>query len=811
MSHDFEPSGARPPTLGPDQRWRLLRIAEAATPAGRHLPPPDGETVDLTARFVADRLPSLFAGWSALIDALDFASVPFTGRRLSSLPTYERTRALERLASTERTSFLVRAVCAPLQLVRAETPALESALDIPAPRSLPIAREVRRGDANKIDLREADKHVELEVDAVVVGTGAGGAPVAARLAQRGHAVVMLEEGGDFSRADFIGRPFDLQRKLYRDGGLTFTIGNTLIPLPIGRTVGGTTTINSGTCYRTPDDVMRRWALEHGLRDLGPGKLDACFERVESLLEIAPSPPEVLGEIARIVARGAARPGHAHGPLKRNPPGCAPQAVCCFGCPTDAKRSTNVSYVPLALAHGALLYHHAKVVRVLREGSRAVGVEAISVGSGDRPARRMTVRARTVVLAAGTLHTPMILLENELANGSGQVGKNLSIHPAGFASARFEHAVKGWAGVPQGYAIEELGELGIRFEGAYPPPSLVAATLGSVGPAWTRAVEDLDKLAIFGFMLRDVSRGRVTRGSDGRPRVRYDVVPEDVRSAVRAQGVLARVFFAAGATEVYPGMSLYPVLRSLSEVDELEREGPARARAHHHALSAYHPLGTCRMGADPSRYVVGPEHEAHEVEGLFVCDGSAVPGPLGVNPQVTIMAMSEHAVDFVERRIEGRARKAIVRRPHTEVAFDETMAGTCERVSDGGRFVTTLKVRVSGGPSWSAMRAARGGTFALAGTIDLAGLVPSVACSGVLVMRPFERTTTLLYDVTWQSEDGARWSLRGEKHAFLFMGTGMTKLHTEIRKDGELVAKGLLRFDLRDVPSWLATFRALRAG
>ena len=804
MSRDIDRAG-----LSPDQRWRLLQLAAAATPAGAHLPPPDGETIDATARFVSERLPHVFGAWASMISALDAASLPTHGARLASMPTDRRALALESLATGEATSWLVRAVVAPLQLVRAQDPALEGALGIPAPRSLPLARERRAGDANRVDLRALAHDEELEVDCVVVGTGAGGAPVAARLAQRGHAVVMLEEGGDFSRADFIGRPFDLQKKLYRDAGLTFTVGNTLIPLPIGKTVGGTTTINSGTCYRTPADVMRRWVLEHGLRALGPGSLDACFERVEAALEIAPSPPEVLGEIAKIVARGADALGYEHGPLQRNAPGCDAQALCCFGCPTDAKRSTNVSYVPMALAHGALLHHHAKVVRVLRERGRAVGVEAIAVGGDGRPAR-LVVRAKAVVLACGALHTPLTLLENGLANGSDQVGRNLSIHPAGYAFARMPQAVRGWAAVPQGYAIEELGELGIRFEGAFPPPALAAAALGTIGARWTEQVESLERLAAFGFMLRDVSRGRVTRGRGGRPHVRYDLVPEDVKQAVRAQAVLARVFFAAGALEVMPGMALYPRLENERDVERLEREGPSRVRAHHLALSAYHPLGTCRMGADPSRYVVGPEHETHEVPGLFVCDGSAVPGPLGVNPQGTIMAMSEHAVDFVERRIEGRSAAAAPQRARTELAFEETMAGACRRVSDGGAFEAKLIVSVRAEPSLKKAIEARGSVLSLRGTIALPGLVEETPCEGTLTMRPLEGRGTLIYDVSFHDRSGARWSLRGEKHARLFLGLGMTRLHTEIRKEGELVAEGLLRFDLRDVPSWLATFRATDA-
>jgi choline dehydrogenase-like flavoprotein len=795
-------------TPTPDDRWRVLRLAEAATPGGQLLPPPSGESVDAALAVVRASAPEGLAGYLALVRALDLATLPTEGRRLSDLAVEHRARALERLAEADATGWLVRVACAPLQLSRAESPELERALGFRRTDGLPIAREARRADANRLDLRDQPHDEELEVDVVVVGTGAGGAPVAARLAERGHAVVLLEEGGDFGRADFVGRPSELQRKLYRDRGLTFALGNTLIPLPVGSTVGGTTTINSGTCYRTPADVQRRWALEHGLSDLGPGSLDAAFESVERMLGVAPSPPEALGEIPRLVARGADALGLAHGPLQRNAPGCDGQGVCCFGCPTDAKRSTGLTYVPLALSRGALLYHHAKVTRILREGGRACGVEAIAKG-GEGPPRRLVVRARAVVLACGALHTPVLLMENELASGSGQLGRNLSIHPAGFAFARFDEPVRGWAGVPQGYAIEELADLGIRFEGAYPPPAFAAAALGLVGPAWTRTVEELDRLALFGFMIRDASRGRVVRGADGRPSVRYRLVDADVRAVVHAQAVLARVFLAAGAEEVRPGMQSFGPLRAREDVDAFEREALARARAHHLALSAYHPLGTCRMGRDPGRSVVSSEHEAHDVEGLFVIDGSAVPGPLGVNPQVTIMALSERASVFVERRVEGRRARTAPRRPRAELSFDETMAGACEPEDGAARFVTTLRVSVSGGSDLRAMVAARGATLDLRGTIALAGVVPEQACVGTLTIRPLAARANLVYDVSFEGADGVRWTLHGEKHAPLLRPTGMTRLHTELRRDGALFARGLLRFDVREIPAWLATFRAVQ--
>ncbi len=127
---------------------------------------------------------------------------------------------------------------------------------------------------------------------------------------------------------------------------------------------------------------------------------------------------------------------------------------------------------------------------------------------------------------------------------------------------------------------------------------------------------------------------------------------------RGIATLSRVMLASGAREVRTPLPHAKVVRSLADVEALERS-PARAR--HFDLSAYHPLGTCRMGHDPLRSVVGPTHETHDVHNLYICDGSAVPGPIGANPQLTIMALSLRAAEAIDRRLvtlaSAEARRA----------------------------------------------------------------------------------------------------------------------------------------------------------
>ncbi|HZS39588.1 MAG TPA: GMC family oxidoreductase, partial [Polyangia bacterium] len=481
----------------------------------------------------------------------------------------------------------------------------------------------------------------LECDVVVIGTGAGGAVAARELAERGCAVVMLEEGEYFTRADFTGHAAEMQRKLYRDMGATIAVGNASIPIPIGKTVGGTTTINSGTCYRAPARIFESWRDKHGLADFSAEHMAPYYERVEEVLGVAETEARYVGGVGRVIARGCDALGYKHKALRRNAPACDGQGLCCFGCPTDAKRSTNVSYVPLALKAGAQLITGARADRILTDGGRATGVE---VRAGKQ---RFTVRARAVVVACGSLLTPLLLERSKLGTSSGELGKNLSIHPAVAALALYDEVIDGTNAVPQGYSIEEFHDEGILFEGAFAPLDIGAAQSPLLGAKLVELLEDYKRLACFGFMIEDTSRGRVRPGPGGRPLITYWMNRHDVARLKRGVEILSRVYLAGGARFVMPQVNGFDQLRGEADLERFRR---AKVSARDFEISAYHPLGTARMGRDPRRSVVGADQQVHDAPGLYVMDGSAVPTSPAVNPQMTIMALATRASQRLADRL-----------------------------------------------------------------------------------------------------------------------------------------------------------------
>jgi choline dehydrogenase-like flavoprotein len=485
-----------------------------------------------------------------------------------------------------------------------------------------------------LDGAEPRRDIARAADVIVVGTGAGGAVAAATLAEAGARVLLLEEGARHAREDFTGRPLEMARLLYRNAGLTTTLGTPTIPLPLGCAVGGTTVVNSGTCFPAPDHVLERWVREDGLEAYAPAAMAARFEALAERLGVTPVPEDQLGPNARLFRTGAEALGWQGTPIPRNARGCAATGVCAFGCPTGAKRSTDVSFVPAALAAGAELVTRARVHRVLLDGPRAWGVEATLLGADGRPSgRRLRAVADAVVVAGGAIHTPLLLRASGIRHPA--LGRHLRVHPAARVGALFDEPVRGWVGVPQSYHVSHFEEDGIFLQGIFAPPAVEAPTVPGIGAEHRERMRRFGHLGSFGALISESGSGRVT-SAFGEPLVLYHLGREDRRRMARAIALTAEIWFAAGAREVFAGVRSTPILRSPVQARAL---ATADVPASHFELMAFHPLGTARMSADPRRGVVDAAGAVHGCTGLYVADASVLPTSPRRNPQMTIMAVA----------------------------------------------------------------------------------------------------------------------------------------------------------------------------
>jgi len=510
-------------------------------------------------------------------------------------------------------------------------------------------------------------NIRREADVAIIGSGAGGGPVAKELAEAGYSVVVLEEGGHFTREDFDFSPGKAFTRLYRDASQTVTLGLPAIVVPQGKTVGGTTTINSGTCLRVPRHVLKRWHLECGLKDLTEDELNLLYGAVEEYLFVKRADPEVVGKNNLVFLDAAEKLGYSGGFLPRNAKDCEGYGVCAYGCPSGAKQSVNVSYIPDAVAAGADVYTRCRVERIVVHNGKATGVRGrfLDPATG-RKTHHMEVEASVVVLAGGAVQTPSLLMHNRICLASGRVGKNLSIHPCGAAFALMDEPIGNPKGIPQSAYVDEFAAEGIMLEGVTLLPAVMAITLPWGGRRHAETMWKYPYIASFGSMISEHdSAGKVAAGPSARqPLTFYNMGRGDLERMKRSVLLMAEIWFAAGARRVYTPIEGFKELAGARDVSKLARTHLKRASVY--GLSAYHPMGTCSMGADPYNSVVKSSGETWELENLFICDASILPTSLGVNPQLTIMALAMRTAGFIDDRL-------------SEGSFEKQSAGRLERL------------------------------------------------------------------------------------------------------------------------------------
>ncbi len=470
---------------------------------------------------------------------------------------------------------------------------------------------------------------------VVVGTGAGGAVAAALLAQSGVDVLMIEQGKQYEPEDHkdIITSFT---QLYLNAGVTMAFGNPPIPIPLGKVVGGTTAINSSTCFRPPREKVDRWdCVDWGL-------FEQSLEAVEERIHAVPAEESLLGNNYTLLKRGCDAMGIPIKPLVHNLRECQKSGRCAFGCPTGAKQSMDRTFVPDALEAGAKLLTEHKVTGVLRSGDRLAGV------TGVCPEGEFEARADVVIIAMGALATPAFLLRHKLANSSEQVGQGLRIHPACRIAAEFDEIVDGEQGLPQGAFIDHWQDRGIMMEGISVPPGLLLAGLPGAGYAFKELAAKRRNIATFGIMISDTGAGRVRRGFAGSPfTATYQLTQMDAETLRFAMVRLGELYFEAGAKRLFINVASTPVITSRDDLKAFEN---IPVKPSHFELMAFHPTGTCAMHVRPEKGVVNSRLRSYDIPNLYIMDGSVIPNALGVNPQVTIMGLAHHATTLLAEEL-----------------------------------------------------------------------------------------------------------------------------------------------------------------
>ncbi|MCA9668393.1 MAG: GMC family oxidoreductase [Myxococcales bacterium] len=490
--------------------------------------------------------------------------------------------------------------------------------------------------------------VELRADVIIIGSGAGGGVMAAELAEGGLDVLVLEEGGYHGTEEFTADGAAMARKLYRDGGLTFALGTPPVMFSEGRCVGGSTTINGGMSWRTPDMILERWRREDGISDATPDKMARYFERVESFISARLNDPETLGRDNELLKQGADKKGWRIIQNIRNTVHCAGSNNCAFGCPTGAKQSTLVSYLPRALRFGARVYADCRVDKLLLDEreNRARGVSGRVIESNGQPSHRFVAHAPVVVVCCGSVQTPALLARSGLKSPSGQLGHNLALHPNAKLVALFDEDVEAYKGAHQFYQVREFQEQGIGVLTAINvPPGIIAMSMPMYGERLGALMRDYQRMVIAGCLIEDSVTGRVRVTPGGKPVCTYQLARRDAQQAVRAMSLLSELMFTAGAKRIILPFEGVPELTSIDDVRWLRNQHIGRESME---LLTVHMMGTARMGDDPRRHVCDPRGQLYGARGVYLADASVFPSPIGVNPMETVMTLATRSAEKLLR-------------------------------------------------------------------------------------------------------------------------------------------------------------------
>ena len=515
---------------------------------------------------------------------------------------------------------------------------------------------------------------QITCDVAIIGSGAGAGITAELLAKAGLKVVIVEEGPLKSSSDFNQLESEAYPQLYQESAARKTEDKAITILQ-GRCVGGSTTVNWTSSFRTPDATLKFWQARYGLKDYNTEALSEYFEQAERRLNIGPwlTPPNENNDLLR---RGAAKLGIPALAIARNVKGCWNLGSCGMGCPTNAKQSMLVTTIPAALDQGAQLLVETRAERFELAGGLTKGrITALlcSFGaSNTAPDQQLPKRiatkiiAKNYVLAGGAINSPALLLRSGAPDPHGHLGKRTFLHPVVMSSGVFEQKVEAWQGAPQTIYSDHFldtqaidGPIGYKLEAPPLHPVIFASTVPGMG----QSQHDLLKAFPYSHTLLALMRdgfheqslgGTVKLRGDGSPVLDYPLTDYVMDGARRALLSMMEIQFAAGASRVLPLHEMAQTYTSWGQAREAVNALPMKPMLT--KIVSAHVMGGCGLAAFENQGVTRPDGIHWQIANLSIHDGSLFPTSIGANPQLSIYGVVNRLAQGLVKRLTGTESK-----------------------------------------------------------------------------------------------------------------------------------------------------------
>ena len=506
----------------------------------------------------------------------------------------------------------------------------------------------------------------ITCDVAIIGSGAGAGITAELLTKAGLQVVIIEEGQLKSSTDFKQREPEAYASLYQEaaGRQTKDKGITILQ---GRSVGGTTTVNWTSSFRTPPSTLQYWQEKFGLTDYTSEALAPYFQQAEQRLNIAPwqTAPNENNELLR---RGAAKLGIKAEVIPRNVKGCYNLGSCGMGCPTNAKQSMLVTTIPFALDGGATLLVETRAEKFEISNGRVQGLTCIAVKPNAAPVNAngptTQIIAKHYVLAGGSINSPALLLRSNAPDPHKQLGTRTFLHPVAITTAVMSNTVAGWDGAPQSiYSDHYLttqpvdGVMGFKLEVAPLHPVFFGANLPGFGQKQADLFRQFPHANVMLALMRDGFHdqsvgGKVELRSDGSPLLDYPLTDYVLDGARRGMLAMAEIQFEAGAKTVYPGHELGTGTSTWAETKKAIEALPMKPLLT--KIGSAHVMGGCGLAADAQRGVTRPDGVHWQLENLSIHDGSLFPTSIGANPQLSIYGNINRLAQGLAKRLTDKS-------------------------------------------------------------------------------------------------------------------------------------------------------------
>jgi choline dehydrogenase-like flavoprotein len=491
-------------------------------------------------------------------------------------------------------------------------------------------------------------------DVCIVGSGAAGAILAWELAARNHTVVVLEKGGYYRRKndeinDFTQKEDEMIPALYKNAGLQFAIPAG-IAIAQGSCVGGSTVVNDAVCFRTPDDVLKEWEEKYKIENISSSYMDKYFDRVEERISVCKVQPHEINKNNQVLQEGCAALGWDAHPNERNCKHCKQCGLCHLGCYYGTKQSMLETYIhdiEENYQKAVTIYANCQAQKIIVSGNRVSGVKGEITGNNGRKFM-LSVKPKVLIISAGAISSSELLLKSGL-NRNELVGKYISLHPSPAIIGDFNYEINGHQGIPFAYHCSEFSILkthrpGYMIESVFLPPYQFTLSLPTFQYEHKEMMHNYNHYAMAGILLQDEPSGYITLGGPIGSIINYELSENDSKTMIQGMKDAAKIFFAAGGCRrVITSHRKKTILYSEDDFPLIDERGVGPWDIN---LGSAHPQGGNKMGGIRDECVVDSYCKFYEIENLFVCDASVFPTSIGVNPQITVMAIATRVAEHI---------------------------------------------------------------------------------------------------------------------------------------------------------------------